>query len=127
MLRMTIKRIAKTLLSPIWTRVVLRLDQLLDARIAPLEADLARLSDREAEHADTLYRRMHAAELDTNHVPVLDGKVRDVTQRLTVLESAWREHAPYEADDAASLADLPASARKIYSELRTAIAARAND
>ena len=136
MLRYALNRIGKALLRPIWVRVLAR----IESRIQPIEIKLNAteiklnaiemksdaLSEREAEHADTLYRRMYLAELEGNHVPVLDRQVRDLSQRIAVLEDAWRANMPSH-NNPATLSSLPASARKVYSELRAAIVAKVSN
>ena len=136
MLRSALNRIGKALLRPIWVRVLAR----IESRIQPIEIKLNAieiklnaiemkcdaLSGREAEHADTLYRRMYLAELEVNHVPIVDRQVKDLSQRIAALESAWRANIPSH-NNPATLSNLPASARNIYSELRAAIVAKVSN
>lgn len=72
-------------------------------------------------------RRMYAAEVETNHVGVLDREIKNIARRLNALEDAWHQHVPYEVDDGAISSDLSASVRKVDFQLRAAIRARAHD
>lgn len=122
MFRAALSNLGKMILGPVWTRFWARIEK----RVRPLEVKLDALSEREAEHADTLYRRMYAAELQANHVPILDGQIKRLSQRVAALEGAWRL-PDSSSSDAATLSDLSPSARKIYSELRAAIGVRTSN
>jgi hypothetical protein len=143
MLRSALNRIGKALLRPIWVRVLARIESriqpieiklnaieirlnAIEIRLNAIEMKSDALSEREAEHADALYRRMYLAELEGNHVPVLDREVRDLSQRIAVLEDAWRANMPSH-NNPATLSNLPASARNVYSELRAAIVAKVSN
>jgi DNA repair ATPase RecN len=76
------KKFGRKLLWPIWACVSGRVEE----RVRPLEASVDALSSQESEHADTLYRRMYTAELQTNHVQVLDRIVSDLSLRMSAAE-----------------------------------------